>query len=351
MLRGFTRLSLGVQWTILMIVLGSALVLALWSVQRHIVESVALQRGRTLASIAQALSDWATEHRGVWVRTEASNANHQVGDFLEHRVMVRAPQEKGGVSAVTRQDVATLAALSTGAYHSKNPALVVRELSQLRETTQRQGERFRLTSDRLFNPANAPDRFESAALELFRTSSRAEHHEITAGHLRYARRLVASEGCMACHGAPERSPATLRAKYANTTGWGYRPGDVVGVVSASVPLVSVASAADATGSDSLLLSPKIGLAVGAVSPVMLLLWLWVRWQVIGATQRLARHAASVKTARRGAVLDSISLDVDELTSHNEAHRLSHDLKAVARALSMAQATGPFAHSRPAPGER
>jgi hypothetical protein len=331
MLRWFTRQSLGLQWLILLLILGGLLVLATLAARQALAETAALHRGRTLASVAQALSMWATQYRGVWVRSDSNDPGMQVGDFLEHRVMVRAPLEGAGASTVTAQDLAALAAMpSTGAYHSKGPALVVRELSQLREATERNGERFRLTSDRLFNPANVPDRFEAEALELFRASSREEHHEITGGQLRYARRLVASEGCMSCHDAPQRSPAALRAKYAGATGWGYRPGAVVGVISVSVPLAS------ATAGWSLSASPWVWLALGAVGLMCLLVLAWVRWHVIGATQRLARYAAAVKTARRGALVDKFSLDADELTSHNEAHRLSHDLKAVARALSMAQ---------------
>ncbi len=86
-------------------------------------------------------------------------------------------------------------------YLLRNPAMVTRELS---EYADRQGlYRFRLTSDRLVNPANAPDGTERLALQLFRKGKTREYAVTDViGRQKVFRLIVPvfiEKSCLKCH--------------------------------------------------------------------------------------------------------------------------------------------------------
>ena len=86
-------------------------------------------------------------------------------------------------------------------YLLRNPAMVTRELS---EYARREGlYRFRLTSERYINPANAPDGIERYALNLFKGKTRKEYfvqQEIDGQPvLRYIVPLYIKKSCLKCH--------------------------------------------------------------------------------------------------------------------------------------------------------
>jgi len=105
-------------------------------------------------------------------------------------------------------------------YLLRNPAMVTRELSTY---ASRQGLYwFRLTSDRLVNPANAPDGTERMALQLFRKGSVREFAVSEQVGTRHVFRLIApifiEKSCLGCH------------QYQ-----GYKVGDLRGCISVMIP--------------------------------------------------------------------------------------------------------------------
>ncbi|NOZ48470.1 MAG: DUF3365 domain-containing protein, partial [Chloroflexi bacterium] len=105
-------------------------------------------------------------------------------------------------------------------YTLRNPALVTRELSELAE---KQGIfKFHITSLKLINPNNAPDAFETKALNAFEAGeTEVWQHEGSAKQrrFRYMAPLYVESACLRCHGFQ-----------------GYKVGQVRGGISVSIPV-------------------------------------------------------------------------------------------------------------------
>ncbi len=93
----------------------------------------------------------------------------------------------------------------------KNPALMTREISELAN----EGSlfSFHITSLRPLNPSNAPDAFETKALQEFETGSK-EHLLIEdkpkGAHLRYMAPLLVEQSCLSCHAQQGYSVGQVR---------------------------------------------------------------------------------------------------------------------------------------------
>lgn len=117
---------------------------------------------------------------------------------------------------------------------------------------EKEGWRVRRVSDRLRNPADAPDGWERRQLARFAAEHRreplapdAEAWEVVGGKgrrvLRYAKPVVIpGEVCLRCHGDAARFEAAVRDSlarlYPRDRATGYRVGDLRGAVSVSIPL-------------------------------------------------------------------------------------------------------------------
>ena len=110
-----------------------------------------------------------------------------------------------------------------------------------REIGESRGVSVRRTALRVRNPANAPDDWERAQLDLLATdASRTSSVERFPDELRYARPIRLQALCVKCHGdpaslAPEVREALAR-HYPADKATGYAPGDLRGIVSIRVPL-------------------------------------------------------------------------------------------------------------------
>jgi hypothetical protein len=114
------------------------------------------------------------------------------------------------------------------------------------------GWRIRRVSDRLRNPADAPDKYETAVLASFAAKHSkgalgpdTEQIEVVTGndgkHLRYMRPItIAGALCLKCHGgAGEIAPdvqARIRQLYPADRATGYRLNDLRGAVSIRIPM-------------------------------------------------------------------------------------------------------------------
>jgi len=102
------------------------------------------------------------------------------------------------------------------------------------------GYRFNNVSDRPRNPANRADRFEMAAIGYFRdnpqVAERMQPIEDDAGQrwVHYTAPIWIEAYCLICHGEREKAPASIRDTYAES--YGYKLGDLRGVMSIRLPL-------------------------------------------------------------------------------------------------------------------
>jgi diguanylate cyclase (GGDEF)-like protein/PAS domain S-box-containing protein len=101
------------------------------------------------------------------------------------------------------------------------------------------GTIFNNVSDRPRNPRNQADPDELAAMRWFRENPRAVERldDITRAdgrrYLLYTAPIWIEPFCLKCHGDPDEAPPSIRA--ANDSAYGYRVGDLRGVVSIKIP--------------------------------------------------------------------------------------------------------------------
>ncbi len=119
--------------------------------------------------------------------------------------------------------------------YGKNPALATRELSVIANRSATRAV-FRVTSDDYRQQANKPDDFELKAIKAFQTNHDLPFFETyEAGKYRYARPITVKAGCLKCHGKPDEAPAAVLEKYGSQKAFGYKIGDIRGIVSVKMP--------------------------------------------------------------------------------------------------------------------
>jgi HAMP domain-containing protein len=125
-----------------------------------------------------------------------------------------------------------------GTFYGKNPALATRELSTIANKTALRAT-FLVTSDEYRQTANKPDDFENKAIARFKNNSDLKYVDGYVGDsYRYARPIFVKKGCLKCHGNPEDAPPEVIQKYGADRAFGYRVGDVRGIVSVKLPTIS-----------------------------------------------------------------------------------------------------------------
>lgn len=128
---------------------------------------------------------------------------------------------------------------ATEAFYSKNPALATRELSEIVSQTATRAT-FRVTSDEYRNPANAPDRFEIASLQAFKKDRDLKYADnLEGGYYRYTQPIFVQQSCLKCHGDPKDAPPEVIEKYGDKRAFGYKVGDVRGIISVKLPDVTL----------------------------------------------------------------------------------------------------------------
>lgn len=215
-----------------------------------------------------------------------------------------------GREGLSASDARTLDGVS-GGFHLTRPASIQRDRSEVANTAGH-SIRFRMVSDKFVNPADAPTRFELAAIETLRESGGVEVSEIKGDRLMYARRLTATPACMACHDS-----------------YGFKPGEVAGVLSVSVPIVEGGSGLF----ESLGAVAWVGIAA-FLAALSALLW-FVQSAVIAPVRRLSRSAgkasesdiADIRTA-------SLRFTPADETSRNEVQCLGVAIKRLLRSLKV-----------------
>ena len=333
MVAGFTRLPLGTQFRLLstaVVLVGAATAMLLLG-RVYIVN--AQSRARATADLVEDVGAWASRYRGLWVRRDAGDTAG-IGESLA-TIPVFSPdtmphdrsEPRGPWRAdLPETDIKTLDG-SSGGFHLKNPELIQRELSELAAAAG-QAVRFRFASDKFMRPSSAPTRFELAAIEGMRESGGTEAVEIKGNTLLYARRLDVSPACMACHDTPARAPLAVRMRYPEAEhGYGYKLGELMGVISVSVPIV------EPGGSPFGAIGVVAWVGIGAfVASVVAFLW-FVQSVVIAPVQRLSRAAAHLSESDI-ADIHPTALRFTHEGSRNDIHRLDLAVKRLLRSLKV-----------------
>ena len=120
-------------------------------------------------------------------------------------------------------------------FYGKNPALATRELSQIANKSATHAK-FRVTSDQYRHPNNKPNAFEATAIALIKQNKKAKFIEsISEGEYRYAQPIFVTQACLKCHGKVEDAPRAVIEKYGSQKAFGYKVGDVRGIISVNLP--------------------------------------------------------------------------------------------------------------------
>ncbi len=172
-------------------------------------------------------------------------ARHEAGAVADQVIAFRAWVSQTGMVWVRKlipgyhDFIARENAADGGIFYGKNPALATRELSMIanKEATR---AIFRVTSDDYRQEDNIPDEFEVLAVKSFKDDKLLEFVErYENGTYRYARPILVQQECLKCHGDPEDAPPTVIAKYGSEKAFGYKVGQVRGIVSVSLPAVGL----------------------------------------------------------------------------------------------------------------
>jgi len=260
-------------------------------------------QAETVADNVDAFGTWVAQYGRIWVKDDAHNG------YLGHLPLL---QPDDGTTA-------TAGALRPVTFYSKNPALAQREFS---EVVARSGSpaKFRLTSHNVMNPANAPDAFELIALKKIRDSGLTEYSELNDEGFRYARTVYHKAACISCHGDPERAPSDVRTRYGTANGFGFRAGDVAGIISVRVPARSFRRVA-------LTVAGSLAMIIAA----FLLAMLFVRFAIVAPINRLTRASHQISLAQPA------NLGVRRIPrrSRNEIHQLTLAIERLRRSVQLA----------------
>jgi len=230
------------------------------------------REAETVADNVDAFGTWVAQYGRVWVKDDARSS-------LGHLPLLQADD---GATA-------TPGALKAVNFYSKNPALAQRELS---EVVARSGSpaKFRLTSHNVMNPANAPDPFESAALQRIRERGLKEYD--------------------------------VKVRYGTANGFGFREGDVAGVISVRLPAPSFWTVA------LTIVGPaQLAMIAGA----FLIAMLFVRFAIVAPVKRLT-HATHQISIAQAADLGVASIGRN---SRNELHQLAIAIDRLRRSIQLA----------------
>lgn len=183
---------------------------ASYSVLRNIYYDQLKDQGRNIADNVQAFGTWVASYGRVWVKDNDKS-------FLGHLAVTSAEDTNVNVD-----------------FYAKNPALAQREYSEIVESLPVKAK-FRMTSHNFMNPVNVPDNFEANALKKVRAEKLEEYDDVINGTYRYARTVIHKATCIKCHGDPENAPADVTNKYGTKNGFGFKEGDVAGIISVRIP--------------------------------------------------------------------------------------------------------------------
>ena len=210
------RLSLTTQFALVFLVALALVGAASWLILDRIYMNQLKSQAETVADNVDAFGSWVAQYGRVWVKDNDKS-------YLGHLPAFQNEDTTGAAPKMTPVN-----------FYSKNPALAQREFSEVVEHSASPAK-FRLTSHNVMNPNNRPDGFEEGALRRIREQGLPEYFELTPTGFRYARTVHHKASCIACHGEPGAAPNDVKVRYGTQNGFGFKEGEVAGIISVRLP--------------------------------------------------------------------------------------------------------------------
>lgn len=109
-----------------------------------------------------------------------------------------------------------------------------------KDITEKTGVKIRNAAVKNRNPLNAADEREQAIIERFEADkSLSEIWEDFESegkpYKRYTRPIFVEKACLACHGPKEARPEFIKIKHPDDKAYGFKEGDLRGIISVTVP--------------------------------------------------------------------------------------------------------------------
>lgn len=279
--------SITTQFTIVFVLALALIVGSFYLVLDSVYKNELKSQAETVADNVDAFGSWVSQYGRVWVRDNNKS-------FL------------GQVTLVSSTDAAGTPA-DVWHFYSKNPALAQREFSEVVEKSSSPAK-FRVTSHNFMNPVNKPDEFEARALEKIRNNHLPEYAEMTPDSFRFARTLYVQASCLTCHGSAENAPADVKIRYGTERGFGFKEGEVAGIISVRLPVRSFWQV-----TTDVVNPLQVALLVGAFVAAVL----FIQLAVVRPIKRVTRAAERISVGQQ-ADLGAAGL---KRTSGNEIHQL------------------------------
>ncbi len=204
-------------------------------------------------------------------------------------------------------------------YYGKNPALATRELSLIANKGASRAT-FRVTSDEYRQADNAPDDFETKAINAFKQNKDLKFTEGFEGqNYRYARPILVKKGCLKCHGNPKDAPKEVIEKYGDQKAFGYKVGQVRGIVSVNLP---------ALGFQEVVKSLINPFSIGFVVLAFILNVFFIYRFVIRRLVSLTRDAEAIAAGKLETELEYTNLT----KSNDELDHLYHAVNLLKRSM-------------------
>jgi len=206
-------------------------------------------------------------------------------------------------------------------FYGKNPALATRELSTIANKTSLRAT-FLVTSDEYRQPANKPDSFERQAIETFKNDKSLKYVDgYQTGEYRYARPIFIKKSCLKCHGDPEDAPSEVIEKYGSKKAFGYKVGEVRGIVSVKLPSITW---------QQLLPILSNPIAIGLVVCAFLLNFLFTQRVIIKRLKQLTGDATAIAKGKLSTPLAY----TDPKKSNDEIDHAYHAVNLLKKSLSI-----------------
>jgi hypothetical protein len=206
-------------------------------------------------------------------------------------------------------------------FYGKNPALATRELSTIANKNSTRAS-FTVTSDRIRQQANTPDAFEKTAIAQFTADKNipfvATYQE---GKYRYARPLFVKEGCLKCHGDPKDAPAAVIQKYGDKNAFGYKVGDIRGIISVTLPTITFMEALPT------LANP---ISIGSIILAFLINFFFNTRFILSRLQKLTEDTTAIVSGK----LDTPLIYTPPKESNDEVDHVYHSVDLLKRSMEL-----------------
>ena len=204
--------------------------------------------------------------------------------------------------------------------YSKNPALATRELSTIVSKSSTRAK-FRVTSDEYRNPANAPNKFERRALEVFKRDDEILYVEsLEEQSYLYAQPIFVKKACLRCHGDPKDAPKEVIEKYGDRRAFGYKVGDVRGIISVTLPDILLSEVISSFANP---------VTIGLVAFAFLMNFLYTQFGLIRRMRNLTTKTERIAKGNLSERIDVKRNSVDEI------EHLAHAVDMLRKSLVVA----------------